>query len=624
MDPRTTSPRRVGRLTRGLRETGRLHWRVLSPGGRVSVAGVVASALLALALGVLIPRMVERHALGARLDAVSSLVQVLEREHLVPAIGDDLASPAYEQFDGVVRGGLLGGENVRVKLWNLSGEVVYSDESRLVGQRFPLGAALASALAGRPSAVVSNLSAAENRFDRHLGHRLLEFYIPLQNQQGAVVGAFEVYQDFGPLAAHLAALQRVVWIAVGTGLSILLVFLVSLFTATAKAMAGERRAAEERAGDLATLLETSHALSSEPTIERTGPDVLSILVESLGLRCAGLLLDGDQSQLAVVPAGEARVCRLATSAARRAHQRSLDVATIGSGEPALGHAAGGGSCSVLAVPFHAGPDLRGTLVACREPEHAFGSRERLLLSAVAAQLGVAAESATLVGDLQQMTEARGRLLRRLVSAQEEERRHLVGDLHDGLGQTLTRILHGLRGSRARLSPEASEVDSELARLESLVDEQARDLRRHIAAIRPEVLEDFGLPQALEAFAREQETETGIQIDVRAERLDQLDPAVAITLFRAAQEAVINARKHAEARRLWIRLEQHEGVIVLEVRDDGRGAAQLRDGIGLTYMKDRAASLGGHVDVRTRLGEGTTVRVRVPVEVERGEHSNPRG
>lgn len=617
------SGRRRGRFSDRLRMTSRLHWTTLSRAGRISLAGVVLSAALAVALGVVIPHIVRQHALGARLDAAVSMVRVLELGHVIPPAGDHLTGKAYERFDAVVRDGLLGGENIRVKLWNLGGEVVYSDQAAQVGQRYPIEPGLAAALAGQPVVTVDDLSAAENRLDQSLGSKALEFYVPLRGSRGEVIGAFEIYQDAGPLEAHLAAVRIAVWLAVGTGLSVLFVFLALLFTATAKLMAAEQRAARDRAEDLEVLLRTSRLLSSEPSMERTAPQVLQVLASRLGLRCAAVLVDGPEPPHAFTRAGDARLCNPALTSARQARERGGEVQRTGGCDPSLGHADADAECCVLALPFMAGPGRSGTIVACREGDRPYGARERAVIDGVAGQLGVAAESARLFSGLREMTEARGRLLRKLVDAQEEERRHLVGDLHDEAGQMLTRILYGLRGSRARLGQSQSDVARELGRLESLVDELIAGLRQYMAAIGPALLEDFGLPEALEAFAREQEQEARLRVDIRAGALPQLQPAAAITLFRAAQEAVMNARKHADAYRLRISLSQRDGCIVLEVQDDGRGAENLQDGIGLTYMKDRVASLGGTVDVVSRPGAGTTVTVLVPADPGDGDDSGPR-
>lgn len=608
--PERSSGRPFARLSRRVGETGRLNWRALSRWGRVSVAGILASAVLALSLGVLIPNILVHHVLEARLDAVSKLVKILEDQRLIPSTDEHLTSQAYDRFDLIVRQDLLGGDNVRVKLWNMSGEIVYSDNEAQVGQTFPIGPHLRSALSGRPTVVETDLSDQENRADTDIGPRALEFYLPLHDEQGKVVGAFEVYQDMGHLATHLASVKRAVWVSVGTGLAILTAFLALLFRATAAAMSRDQRAAQEQAEDLAVLLRAARTLSSEPQLERTGIEVLSTLTDRLGLRCSALVPDGQSPALAFASDGHEGACTLALETARDAAQARREANKTGDVQLSADHETRV-SCSALAVPFVVGPDLSGALAVCREAEKPFDERETALVRGVASQLGVAAENSRLFSDLEVMTQARGKALSRLVNAQEQERRHLVGDLHDGFNQVLTRILYGIRGSRTHLETEPEKVADELARLESLADMQSRDLRRYMATIRPALLEEFGLHSALEAFAREQEAESGVPIDVDFALMPEPAPAEGMILFRAAQEAVINARKHADAHRLWIRLAQRDGSIVLEVEDDGRGTDDLRDGIGLTYMRDRVSSLGGEVEVASSPGKGTRVTVKVP-------------
>jgi signal transduction histidine kinase len=416
--------------------------------------------VLALALGVLIPRIVERHALGSELDAAVALVRILEQGDFVPPIDDHLAGKAYRRLNAVVQGGLLGGENLRVKLWNRDGEIVYSDARGLIGLRFPIGPGLEHALGGSPSASFTDLSLEENRLDRALGDRVLELYIPLRGPGGDVVGAFEVYQDSRHIESHMVAVRRAVWLAVGSGLGILLLFLILLFGTTA---------------------------------------------------------------------------------------------------------------------------------------------------------------ATIEAEL----EARQQLRTRLVHAQEEERRRVVGSFHHDAGQALTRILYGIRGSRARLGAADTAVAEELTRLEALVDGLIVDLRRLMGAARPTPVGGFALPEALEAYARDLERESGIPVELRLEPILRLDPVTGITLFRAAQEALVNAWKHAEADGMRVSLARTDGIVELTVEDDGRGAADIRDGIGLADMRDRVGALGGHVEVVSTPGAGTRVVVRTPMGADDAAYSDPR-
>lgn len=603
---RSTSGRRLMSIPRRIGETGRLPWRALSRAGRLSAAGVAASALLAVALGLFIPRAAEHHTIGARLDAMASLVRVLERQTLIPIDGEPLTGDAYERFDDTVRGGLLGGENLRVKLWNREGQIIYSDERSLVGRRFPLGGPLRDAFVGEPSAEVSDLSEPENLRERELADQLLEFYVPL-HEGGRVVGVFEIYQDMQPFAAHMAAIRTAVWVAVGTGLTILLAFLGFLFAATARTMALERRRALERAEDLAALLGTAEILASDVSTGATIPTALEALAARLDLRGAMVVWDPAEPSAAALADDAHEPCDPCLQVARESLAPPPSGAGPGDrdGDP--------DRCSATAIPIRSSDETLGALVACRDAARPFGDRERMLLGGAAAQMAAALEGHRLFEDLHQVTDEKGRLLRRLVDAQERERRHLVGDLHDELGQSLTRILYGLRGARTRLTTEQQEIRQELERLETLTDGMSTSLRRYIATISPAVLEDFGLARALEAFAREQSSEAGIRIDARLEQIPELPPATGVALFRAAQEAVMNARKHAEAERVRVTLSHREGGVVLEVADDGRGASELHDGVGLTYMRDRVASLGGRVDIESAPGRGTRLTVSVPLE-----------
>ncbi len=593
---------RIGATVRG-------RWRALSRAGRAALWAVAAFAVLAGALGFLIPRFATRHALNTRMDAIASLARVLEREDLVPPLGEHFTGETYRRFAEAVDG--FFGEDVRrIKLWNAAGEIVFSDETNLVGRRFGLSGELRSALDGRPSSAVVDPSTHENLLDAGLGPEVLEFYVPLTGDRGEVAGVLEVYEDAaGVLVTHMAAVRRVVWLAVGTGLFSLLLVLFFIFRSTTAAIARERDAAEARAEDLEILLRTSRVLSSRPTVEETAAEVLSELRHRLDLRCAAVLLDDDSAFVS----GEGRAprsCPAALKLAVAARDEGREMVGAIPATCALARDEPGSICAALAAPFRAAPDLAGALVVGKVGPEGFETRERLLVSGVASQLGAAAESAKRFTGLREVTAQREQLLRRLVSAQEEERRHLVGDLHDGLGQGLTRVLFGLRGARARLPDVDSDVAGELAHLESLVESQSRGLRKYMAAIRPEMLEDFGLTAAVGTLLRDLELETGLRIHSELDRVGEVESAAGLTLFRAAQEAVVNVR-HADAQNLWVRLIQDNGEVVLEVRDDGKGMAEVRRGIGLTYMEDRVTSLGGSAEIATTPGEGTTVTIRVP-------------
>jgi PAS domain S-box-containing protein len=213
---------------------------------------------------------------------------------------------------------------------------------------------------------------------------------------------------------------------------------------------------------------------------------------------------------------------------------------------------------------------------------------------------------------------RAALLKRIVQAQEEERAKVARDVHDSVTQLahaaaihLDNALDLLDGSPAR---------SEVERGRDLARQTATEARRLIAGLRPETLDTFGLSAALE-----QEVESlraaGWRVDFEAGGLDgtRLEPEAEMTLFRVAQEALSNVRKHAPRARVGVRLQRQDGTVWLEVRDSGPGFAASKpqptirgEHLGLVGMRERMQVVGGTLELRTRPNGGTTIRAVLPV------------
>jgi signal transduction histidine kinase len=215
------------------------------------------------------------------------------------------------------------------------------------------------------------------------------------------------------------------------------------------------------------------------------------------------------------------------------------------------------------------------------------------------------------------------LLRRIVSTQEEERRRISRELHDQLGQSLTALrlkLEGLRqetGARSKLRPRIKELTEIAQRLDADVDFLAWELR-------PSSLDDLGLIVALSTYAQEWSRHSGVEVNFHSAGLGdaRLAPLVETSLYRIAQEALNNVSKHAGATGVAMLLERRNEHAVLIVEDDGRGFDLERvkmsgtdRGLGLVGMRERAALVGGTVEIESKPGEGTTVFVRVPVNLE---------
>ena len=204
-------------------------------------------------------------------------------------------------------------------------------------------------------------------------------------------------------------------------------------------------------------------------------------------------------------------------------------------------------------------------------------------------------------------------LRRVVSAQELERKRLARELHDETGQALTSILLGLQ-SVEDLPPDVDPRKA-IADLRDLVVATLQDVRRLAVELRPKALDDFGLVPALERLVENFGEQTGVQVDF-VEQLgpERLPEEVETALYRITQEALTNVVKHAQARRVSIVLTKREGSVTVLIEDDGKGFEGSRDGggLGLLGMNERLALIDGRLTVESQEGAGTTIAAEVPL------------
>jgi PAS domain S-box-containing protein len=206
------------------------------------------------------------------------------------------------------------------------------------------------------------------------------------------------------------------------------------------------------------------------------------------------------------------------------------------------------------------------------------------------------------------------LSRRLVQAEENERRRIARELHDRVGQNLSALNINLDILLGRLGEGA--LRRRLEDSLKLVDATLQSIENVMADLRPALLDEYGLAAALAWYGEEYSQRTGIRVGVTAAEASRgLAPETAVALFRIAQEALNNAAKHSSATTIEVGLEESEGELVLSVRDDGRGfdpAAAPRGRWGMTTMRERAEAAGGRLVVDSAPGAGTIVRAAVPL------------
>jgi two-component system NarL family sensor kinase len=210
------------------------------------------------------------------------------------------------------------------------------------------------------------------------------------------------------------------------------------------------------------------------------------------------------------------------------------------------------------------------------------------------------------------------LARQVVRFQEDERAHLARELHDGATQTMVSAKLHVESAVDQLEREHRAAPPALGRALARLKESLDEVRRISHRLRPAMLDELGLPAALELLGREwDETHAhAMRVEILGEPVG-LPEEVKTALFRVAQEALANIAKHAQAREVTIALHFAEGGVALRIVDDGRGfeveSVQLdpKRGIGLRNMRERLASIGGRFEVRASPGQGTVLDAVVP-------------
>ena len=204
-------------------------------------------------------------------------------------------------------------------------------------------------------------------------------------------------------------------------------------------------------------------------------------------------------------------------------------------------------------------------------------------------------------------------LRRIVAAQELERRRLARELHDETGQALTSILLGLRTvESAQTQPDVKAAAEELR---ELVLSTLHDVRRLAVELRPKALDDFGLEPALERLTTTFGEQTAISVDYHARIAERLPADVETTLYRIVQEALTNIVKHAQATRVSVVVTRQRNSVKAVIEDDGIGFEQeetREDGLGLLGMRERLQLVGGRFTIESAAGSGTTIVAEVPI------------
>ncbi len=277
-----------------------------------------------------------------------------------------------------------------------------------------------------------------------------------------------------------------------------------------------------------------------------------------------------------------------------------------------------GLCAFTLVPLIAEGRLIGKLRLSRNQPGRLDANEMEVAREVADQLAIAIRHAQLFQQVRRGRRRLAELSNRLITTQEAERRHLARELHDEIGQVLTAL---------KINLQAIAVADSASR-EALVQEGCQTVHHLIGQVRnlsldlrPSMLDDFGLVSALRWFVDRMALRSKLEVKL-SENLGpaRLPAAIETACFRIAQEALTNAARYASARHVWVQLSRDPSELTLIVQDDGVGfdvslmekRAAQGTGLGLLGMRERAALLGGHITISSTAGEGTDIRLTLPL------------
>ncbi|MEK7353436.1 MAG: GAF domain-containing protein, partial [Chloroflexota bacterium] len=285
----------------------------------------------------------------------------------------------------------------------------------------------------------------------------------------------------------------------------------------------------------------------------------------------------------------------------------------------------------VSVPLKSKDKVLGVMNVTCSAERCFTERDFELMHSIGYHVGLAVENSMLYQETRQKEELRGQLLSTIINAQEEERKRISRELHDGCAQTLTGLIMSIESAENMASYKPSAVTEKLASTRLIATRVLEDMRKLMRGLRSTDLDELGLVAAIHSNAKTNLEAADIQLDFEAQGFNHsLHPSIETTLFRIVQEAVHNVIKHAGARLVTIRMRMEDSKIAATIADDGRGfdaATFFTPGtrvqsLGLIGMQERASLLGGSLSITSTPGQGTLIVVEIPIDASSDSEETP--
>ena len=275
------------------------------------------------------------------------------------------------------------------------------------------------------------------------------------------------------------------------------------------------------------------------------------------------------------------------------------------------------SCnSAYCFPLQQGLDTYGVLLVAHPESKYFTTVRREMLDIIGNQAVVAIQNACLYQELEREKE-------RMMEIQEKARKKLARNLHDVPTQSVAAIAMRVNFARRLIARDTDAAAEELHKIEDLARRTTKEIRHMLFTLRPLVLESQGLKVALESMSNKMKETYGqnVLVDIDPDIVDELEMGKQGVIFFIVEEAVNNARKHAEADHIWVRLKMfQQDIAMLEIQDDGTGfdvgavdaTYEHRGSLGMVNMRERSELVSGILNIKSAEGEGTYIQVVIPL------------
>ena len=625
-------------------------WRP-TPVVTFSLVSLLVTVITAGAMAVYMQQEMEQLALRQAAEGAAEQVDLFLKPTLETA---DLSSPLtaarYQEIADLM-GKILSDQHiVRVKIWNKSGLLIYSDEKELVGRYFPINEDLQQALDGQTVSSVSTLDKAENVLEKsQFGSELLEIYVPLRiHNSPQIVGSYEIYHDLAIVAPRIAATKDFIWVSIALGFSFLYGVLVIVVYGVSRRLAYSNsenaRLYEETKQQLAERKKAEEALQkSEKMLEQRVKERTEILADAFEFsqeivshpNFANLVDSVTQRAKNLMHAKYVNLCMFTPDMKRLEliSKRDKNAATgeypplLQSQLPANIMPAGMDNVTAqvdeicenhqfhisdicLSVPLHNGGFNMGALCVVRDQSLPFTDVEKHTLTLLANSAAVAIANIRLLDDSRKQAE---------VNATLSERQRLTSELHDEAAQTLGLLNLKVSALDDQLIDREEEVASELKQFKLLAERAQAQMRMAFSGMNSAYNQKVNdLHKELAEYAEEFSKSNGLSVDlvIKDEASLTIPALIQKQVMYIYREALTNIGRYANAKKVQVQLEYQKDGLQIMVCDDGRGFdLNLSKGdhhLGLSVMQARAERVGGTLFIETAPGAGTKVIANIPI------------